>query len=101
MILTKIDKKEKGYGVSYYNLERQVAYTLKEEGEGVTEVSIPFRHEPVEDLLGEYLWALHTDIDRLEAKPSLSDAEKVDLLRYKNNLYYLVNYDYEHTTIKD
>lgn len=98
MILTKVNENQGGpYTATYYNLVQKRAYTFvhDEFAEVATEIPEPFIREDVEKLIIAELWNTETSIRQIESNPNPTPNEKVDLVRLKNNLNYLINY--EHT----
>ena len=82
--------------VNYYNLRTKSAYTLvhDEFAEVSTEIPLIFNRDLVEPVIYKYLNDLTDDIDKLERLTIPTAGDKAEILRFKNQLNYLINYAY-------
>lgn len=91
MILIKLHNKS----VVYYNLARVTAYTLSHNKatESAVELHLPFKYKDVEGVMIEELKHLDSEIKELENVIKLTNEQKTDLIRKRNKLNYIINYE--------
>lgn len=92
MILLHLDKK---LGVVYFNLREKKSYYLDHDKDPVVEVIQPFNKDFVEKLMLEEIWLLQNTINFLEDPTTQkSEQDKVDVIRFKSSIDYLINYEF-------
>lgn len=83
--------------IVYYNLKEKKAYTLdvSKDPEVSIEVPRPFAKDVVEGLILYEIGMLQDCISFIEESgDDMSNQDRLDVIRFKQNIEYLINYEY-------
>ena len=91
MILNTIKDKV----VVYHNLRNRMSYSLwyNEYTECAIDVPVILSRDEIATLILKEIWCTQEDINTMENNKNPSIQDKIDLLRFKNNINYLINYE--------